>query len=80
MNVKLIRLRKEPALSEGDISIYSENNLLFIKRMYQGNGYVLISNMSSFPVHIDGNIILKNKYNINKEIEPGGFVVMKVYK
>ena len=76
----LIRLRKEPALSEGDISIYSENNLLFIKRMYQGNGYVLISNMSSFPVHIDGNIVLKNKYNINKEIEPGGFVVMKVYK
>ena len=77
---ELIRLRGDPILKEGDISIYARENLLVIKRFYQGSGLALVSNMSDYPVSMDGNIILKNRYNINKEIEPKGFIILKVYK
>ena len=77
---ELIRLRQDPILKEGDISVYSKDNLLVIKRFYQGSGLALVCNMSDYPQAIDGNIILKNKYNINKEIEPYGFVVVRVYR
>lgn len=76
---ELIRLRNNPTLKEGDIDVYSENDLLIIKRTYNGYGLTLICNMSDHPVSKTGKVLLKNKYNMNGEIEPYGFIVVESY-
>ena len=76
--VDLIKLRKDPALAEGDIEISSVNGLLKIRRMLSGSGYVLYTNLSDRNVHVEGNVVIYNHY-VNKDIEPGGFAVFKVF-
>lgn len=78
--IDLINLRKKPSLIEGEIEIYNDNNLLVFRRIYNHHGLALVMNMTSLPIKMLGNIIIKNKYNSNGEIEPQGFVVLEVFK
>ena len=76
----LIKLREDGSLKDSDIEVYSEDGLLIIKRKSDKGGLALVMNMTSSPITFLGNVILKNKYNVNQEIEPQGFVVTKVYR
>ena len=75
----LLKLRKESRFNDADIIIYEHNGLLALKRKYQKDGYVLYMNMTDSSIYMTGNIIISNKYNINKEIEPHGFVVTRFF-
>ena len=77
---ELIKLRQDDALKDSDIQVYSENGLLIMKRKSNHTGLALVMNMTPSPITFMGNIIVKNKYNINQEIEPHGFVVARVYR
>lgn len=75
----LIKLRSEKSLAKGDIEISEVNGMLKFKRIYQGSGYCLFTNLTESNKRIEGNVILSNHY-INKEIEPGGFAITKVFE
>ena len=76
---EIIRLRNRPTLKEGDISIYSEEGLLIIRRTLGHSGLALISNMTNNKIKRSGKIILKNKYSLDGEIEPNGFIITEFY-
>ena len=73
---QLLHLRKERPLAVGDIAFNSDDNLLVIKRYKGGQAYRLISNMSDNEYHIEGNIVLSNRFEYGM-LKPHGFVVVK---
>ena len=74
---KLIQLRKDDILTDGDIRIFDYNGLLVIKRTRGTEGLSFISNLTDHNVQLSGNIILQNKYE-KGELAPRGFVVVKL--
>lgn len=75
---KIIQLRREETLKIGDIKIFSEDDILHIRRKKDDDIIELLINLSSSKeIDIEGEIILSNLYEENK-LNKNGFIVIKL--
>ncbi|MDR2828887.1 MAG: glycoside hydrolase family 13 protein [Acholeplasmatales bacterium] len=75
---EIIYLRKITTIKQGDIHIYSKNNLLYISRLDENYSYTLILNLSKKNCSFEekGSVVIIHKAN-DFYIESNGFVVIK---
>lgn len=75
---QLLGLRKEKAIQSGEIRIIGKNNLLYIRRIWEGEEITFIANQSgeSASVNVEEHILVQNGYK-GTLLQADGFVICK---
>lgn len=75
--LKILKLRKINAFRNGDIKVYSKDNLFYIERKDEKETYLIIFNNTNSSYNIEtGNVVLSNNYT-NGILSEYGFIVKK---
>ena len=75
-----INIRKtSKALKQGNIRIFSKNNLFYLERYDENNRFTLILNNTKNPVKLQkiGNVVISNLYDDKNVLSDSGFVLFK---
>ena len=74
---KLITLRKQPPIADGDFRCYEEDGMLVVERSKGGDGLRLILNATPNPKPCHGDFVLGSKKE-NDELLQSGFIIRRI--